>query len=315
MRFVSTAEIASSLTFPELIEALAAAFRADINVPARHHHALPGAYGEGTLLLMPAWTAGEPSFIGIKAITIHPGNLARGLPSQGGGYLLLSGETGKPLALFDARMLTLWRTAAASALAARFLARAEANLLCVIGAGALAPFLARAHALIRPVREIAIWNRTAARAESLAADLRATNHNARAVQDLEAAVRSADIVTCVTSSSEPLVRGTWLRPGTHLDLVGGFKPTMREADDDALTRARIYVDTRQNALKDAGDLVDPMRRGIICEADIAGDLFDLCRGKVNGRSGPEEITLFKSVGTAVEDLATAMLIWRKLPAP
>lgn len=312
MRVVSGEEIASALDFPSLIGALEEAFRADIRIPPRSHVAIPRGDTEATLLLMPAWNQGAgESFIGIKVIAIFPGNLGRGIPSLTGSYMLLEGETGVPLALFDGGILTRWRTAAASALAARYLARPDASRHLIVGAGALAPYFARAMRAVRPIRETLIWNRTAARGHALADSLRADSLQARFVDDLEAAVGGADIVSCVTGSESPLVRGAWLRPGTHLDLVGGFKPAMREADDEAVTRARVYVDTR-NAMKEAGDLLGPLSSGTISERDIRGDLFDLCRGGVAGRGAAGEITLFKSAGTAVEDLAAAMLVWRRL---
>jgi len=224
----------------------------------------------------------------------------------------MKGESGEPLAAIDGRVFTLWRTAASSALAARFLARENAENLLMVGAGALAPYLVRAHASVRPIRNIAIWNRTRERAAALAAELRSQGFDSKAEDDLEAAMRAADIVSCATLSPTPLLRGSWLRPGMHIDLVGGFKPTMREADDETLKRARLYVDTRAGALKEAGDIIDPLRRKVIREQDIRGDLFDLCRGRVKGRESADEITLFKSVGTAIEDLATAILIWSRL---
>ncbi len=313
MRFVSADEIAAVLQFPALIAAIADAFRAEITVPLRHHHAMARKGGEATLLLMPAWTAeGAQNFIGTKVATVFPDNVARGQASVTGTYLLMKGDSGEPLAAIDGRVFTLWRTAASSALAASFLARADAESLLMVGAGALAPYLIRAHASVRPLRRIAIWNRTRARAESLAAAFSSLGFDARVADDLESAVGAADIVSCATLSSTPLVQGNWLRPGTHLDLVGGFKPAMREADDETLRRARLYVDTRAGALQEAGDIVDPLRRGVIREQDIQGDLCDLCRGRVKGRASLDEITLFKSVGTAIEDLATAMLIWSRL---
>jgi ornithine cyclodeaminase len=313
VRLISAAEIAAVLTFPALIAAIADAFRAEITAPLRHHHAIARADGEATLLLMPAWTAeAAKNFIGTKVVTVFPGNVARGRASVTGTYLLMKGDGGEPLMAIDGRVFTLWRTAASSALAASFLAREDVGDLLMVGAGALAPYLIRAHASVRPLRNIAIWNRTRARAESLAAEFSSLGFHARAEDDLERAIRAADIVSCATLSSTPLVQGNWLQAGTHLDLVGGFKPTMREADDETLKRARIYVDTRAGAMKEAGDIVDPLRRGVIRERDIQGDLFDLCRGSVKGRESPGEITLFKSVGTAVEDLATAMLIWSRL---
>jgi ornithine cyclodeaminase len=312
MRVVSAAEIASALDFAALIDALAGAFRADIVVPPRHHLSVPHPGADATLLVMPAWTAGgEESFIGIKVIAIFPTNLARGIPSLTGNYMLLSGDTGVPLAIMDGGILTRWRTAAASALAARYLAHTDASRHLIVGAGALAPYFARAFREVRPIREISIWNRTATRAESTSSALRAEGLPARAVSDLEAAVRAADIVSCITGAAAPLVRGAWLKPGTHLDLVGGFRFDMREADDDAVALARLYVDTR-GALKEAGDLLGPLQRGLISESDIRGDLFELCRGAVKGRRSGDEITLFKSAGTAVEDLAAAILVWRRL---
>ncbi len=313
MRFVSADEIAAVLQFPALIAAIADAFRAEITVPLRHHHAMGRKGGEATLLLMPAWTAeGAQNFIGTKVATVFPGNVAGGQASVTGTYLLMKGDSGEPLAAIDGRVFTLWRTAASSALAASFLARDDAESLLMVGAGALAPYLIRAHASVRPLRRIAIWNRTRARAESLAAAFSSLGFDARVADDLESAVGAADIVSCATLSSTPLVQGNWLQPGTHLDLVGGFKPAMREADDETLKRARLYVDTRAGALQEAGDIVDPLRRGVIREQDIQGDLCDLCRGRVKGRASLDEITLFKSVGTAIEDLATAMLIWSRL---
>jgi alanine dehydrogenase len=315
VRLISAAEIASVLKFPALIDAIADAFRADITVPLRHHHAMARADGEATLLLMPAWTAeAATSFIGTKVVSVFPGNVARGRASVTGTYLLMKGDSGEPLAAIDGRVFTLWRTAASSALAARFLAREDATSLLMIGAGALAPYLIRAHASVRPLRKIAIWNRTRERAEILAAEFSSLGFQVSATDDLEIAMRTADIISCATLSPSPIIHGTWLQAGTHLDLVGGFKPTMREADDKTLRRARIYVDTRAGAMKEAGDIVDPLRRGVIRERDIQGDLFDLCRGSVQGRESASEITLFKSVGTAIEDLATAMLIWRRLGA-
>jgi ornithine cyclodeaminase len=314
MRVISPDEINRALDFPALIDALGDAFRAEIKIPPRAHVAIPRPGAEATLLLMPAWTEGESEpFIGIKAIAIFPTNLAKGIPSLTGSYMLLSGETGVPLAIMDGGLLTRWRTAAASALAARFLAREDAGRHLIIGAGALAPFFARAHASARPIREISIWNRTPKRADDVAALLRDEGLPARAVPDLEAAVRTADIVTGLTGAEKPILHGAWLKPGAHVDLVGGFKPSMRESDDETLTRSRIYVDTR-HAMQEAGDLLGPLQRGVLVESDIRGDLFELCRGQVAGRGSPGEITLFKSAGTAVEDLAAAILVWRRVGA-
>jgi ornithine cyclodeaminase len=182
----------------------------------------------------------------------------------------------------------------------------------MIGAGALAPHLIAAHAAVRPVRQVTLWNRTRARAEMLAERLEGRGMSVSVTDNLEAALGSADIVSCATLTHEPLVRGVLLKAGAHVDLVGGFTPAMREADDATVRRASLYVDTREGAREKAGDIIDPIRRGIIKEHDVSGDLFELCRGTSPGRRSTDEITLFKSVGSALEDLVAAMLVWERL---
>jgi len=315
MRFVSAEEIDAVLTPAAMADALAAAFAGGVSVPDRHHHTVPRpGRPDATLLLMPAWhdAVGPQAFLGVKIVSVFPDNHSRGAPSVVGGYLLMSGDTGVPIAFLDGLRLTQWRTAAASALAARHLARPDARRLVMVGAGAMAPFLVAAHAAARPISEVAVWSRSPEPAERLAAALDRPGLRVRAVADLAAVVPDADIVSCATLATEPLVRGAWLSPGTHLDLVGAFRPTMREADDAALARARVFVDTRA-ALAEAGELVQAIAAGAIGEADVVADLFDLCRG-APGRGSAAEITLFKSVGTALEDLAAAALVWRCLAA-
>ena len=313
LRYVSAGEIDSLLDFPSLIEALHIALRADIETPLQPHPARARDDGEAALLLMPAWTKEkEGSFLGTKTVTVYPGNLAKGLGSVAGTYLLMSGDTGEPLVTIDGHRMTLWRTAAASALAAKYLAREDASHLLLIGAGVLAPYLARAHAAVRPIKKVSIWNRTPARAKALAQELSGETFQTEIASDAEIAARDADIVTCITLSQTPVISGNSLKEGAHLDLVGAFRPNARETDDAAVRRARIYVDTRRGALKEAGDIVIPIAAGIINESDVRGDLFELCRGQAKGRESASEITLFKSVGTAIEDLAAAMLVWKKL---
>jgi alanine dehydrogenase len=314
LRIVTAADLDRLLDYGALVDALADAFRADVAVPVRHHHTVPQPGKDATLLLMPAWTETGERFLGCKIVTVFPGNAEKAKPSVQGQYLLMSGETGEPLALIDGPALTAWRTAAASALAARYLARDDASRLVMIGAGALAPHLIRAHKAVRPITHVSLWNRTRARAVSTAFGLAAGGVEIEVVDEIEAAVREADIVSCATLSAQPIVQGAWLKKGAHVDLVGAFTPKMREADDQAVKRARVYVDTRAGAMKEGGDIVQTLRRGVIKKTDIRGDLFDLCRGKVKGRKSAGEITLFKSVGTAIEDLAAAMLVWRRLSA-
>ncbi|WP_428668891.1 ornithine cyclodeaminase family protein [Reyranella sp.] len=313
MRMLSAGEVDGALDDIALIDRLEAMFKAGCETPLRHHHALP----EGTLLLMPAWTARH---IGIKLVTVFPGNARRSLPSVLGHYMLLDGRTGQTVALLDGTMLTKRRTACASGLAARYLAPESATRLLMIGAGALAPHLIRVHAKVRPIREVAIWGRRPESAEALARELSASLPasldrpvTVRAVTDRKAAVAEADIISCATLSKEPLVEGDWLRDGQHVDLVGAYTPEMRESDDRAVWRARVYVDTRAGALKEGGDIVQPLRNGTIDEDDVIADLFELARGQQTGRlpGDAASITLFKSVGTALEDLAAAELAVEK----
>ncbi|MBK8457995.1 MAG: ornithine cyclodeaminase family protein [Phyllobacteriaceae bacterium] len=318
MRLIASEEVDRLLGFDELIEALRLAFRHGVVQPVRHHHLIERPDGAATtLLLMPAWTdfmkagASDGGHVGVKIVTVSPDNNALGMPAVMGVYLLLDGKTGAPVSLIDGQRLTLWRTAAASALAATYLARADASVHLVIGAGALSPFLARAHRTIRPIAKTLIWNRTPANAVRVAAMLADEGLDAEAVDDLRTATQNADIVTACTISTEPVVRGEWLKPGAHVDLVGAFSPTMRESDDDAIRRSSVHVDTRAGATKEAGDIVQAIASGAMTADDIRGDLFDLARGEASGRRGDEEITLFKSVGAAIEDLAAGMLVWRK----
>lgn len=313
MRVVTADEVHTTLDFPALIEALAAIFRAGAKAPLRHHHTIevPGS-PNATLLLMPAWQAGRA--LGIKAVTVFPGNAARSLPAVMGQYLLLDAMTGAPRALIDGTSLTLRRTAAASALASRFLSRRDAASLLMVGTGALAPHLVRAHCAVRPIGQVAVWGRNAEHARATAAKLALPDVTVSVADDLKQAVSAADIISCATLANEPLIRGRWLKPGQHLDLVGGFTPAMREADDDAVRRSAVYVDTRTGAMKEPGDIVQPLESGVLEAKAIKGDFFDLCRGAVLGRTDPAAITFFKSVGTALEDLAAARLVAERLGA-
>ncbi len=310
MRIINASEVDAVLVYADLIEALRAAFRRDTTVPLRHHHTIPTGGREATLLLMPAWNTADPApaHVGVKVVTVYPDNGARGLPSVAGAYLLLDGSTGVPVASIDGPTLTARRTAAASVLAADYLARPDAENLLIVGTGKLAGNLIEAHTARGQIRRTIVWGRDPDKAARLARRFDTADHPVSATQDLEAAVRRADIISCATTSHDPLIRGDWLAEGSHLDLVGGFRPNMREADDRVIQRARIFVDTRTGALSEAGDIVQPINTGILAADDIAGDLFELCRGERPGRQSPSEITVFKSVGSALEDLAAAELL-------
>ena len=311
MRFFDAAKTAELLPWGAVVRALERGFHDGCEMPVRHHHgvAAPAGDPEATLLLMPAWTAG--GYLGVKVATVFPGNVSRGLGAVQASYILSSAVTGEPLALIDGLELTLRRTAAASALASKFLSRPDARRLLVVGTGNLAPHLAAAHAAARPDLEIEFWGRRPEKAlEASRSPLLQGLRTGTAV-DLEAAVRAADIVSTATLATEPLVLGSWLQPGVHVDLVGGFTPAMRETDDEAMRRSTVFVDTRAGALVEGGDLPQPIESGALAPEDVAADLYELCRGEHGGRRDGQEITLFKSVGAALEDLFAAILLWER----
>ncbi|SON58010.1 ornithine cyclodeaminase [Hartmannibacter diazotrophicus] len=310
MRVVTTEETAASLPYPALVEGLRAAFRSGMTAPLRHHHVMPReGEPDAVLLLMPAW-AGNGTFGGVKLVNVTPGNSARGLPAVIASYLLFSEVTGEQLALLDGSVLTCRRTAAAAALAADYLARKDARTLLIVGAGRVGAELYDAFSAIRPIGRVLVWNPTEARGQKLAETLRGRGVMAGFVSDLASAVGEADIISCATLAQEPVIRGEWLKPGQHLDLIGSFTPEMREADDAAIARGRLFIDT-DAAKVESGDVIGPMASGALSAEAIGGTLYDLCAGKP-GRLDDEEITIFKGVGVAIEDLAAAMVAWERL---
>jgi ornithine cyclodeaminase/alanine dehydrogenase-like protein (mu-crystallin family) len=305
MQFFDADATRDALPFERLIPALRAQFARGAVVPPRHVHAV----GEGlTSLLMPAWEAGGAHY-GVKVVNVAPGNAARGLPGVHGSYLLHDAATGVARALIDGSELTARRTAAASALAASWLARADAEHLLVVGAGRIAALLPAAYRVVRPaIRRVSVWARAHDKARTLAAQLVAQGFDAHAPERLDDAVAAAHIVSCATMATAPLVQGRWLQPGSHLDLIGGYTPAMREADDDCFAGgAGLWVDTDE-ALQKSGDLLGPLARGVFAAADLRGTLEQLARGSAPGRQRADERTVFKSVGTALEDLAAAVLV-------
>ena len=312
MLSLDSAAVARTLDLRSLVEALRTAFRDGCESPLRHHHPVEAEGApSGMMLLMPAWVPGR--YLGVKLVNVFPGNGSRDLPAVQGIYVLFDGETGAVLATIDGNELTARRTVAASALASSYLARPDASRLLLVGTGRLARSMAQAQASVRPIRSVTIWGRDPAKAHALAEELRGEFAEVGVATDLAAAVPAADIVSCMTLSREPLIRGEWLAPGTHLDLVGGFTPEMREGDDEAVRRASVFVDT-QGALAEAGDIVAPLRSGILGEDPVLPDLEALARGNHRGRSREDEITLFKSVGASLEDLAAAVLCYERVRA-
>ncbi len=292
-----------------LIECLREAFRREFSVPQRQVVPMPGGAGDRLFLSMPIFDA--RGVTAVKLATVFPDNSSKSLPSIQALIVLFSME-GTPVAVLDGTVVTHLRTAAASALASSYLSRADSTHLLVIGTGALAPSMAAAHCVVRPIARVSVWGRQRERAEAAGARLRPlidSRVDIHRPYDLEAAARSADIICCATSSSAPILAGKWLKAGTFVDLVGSFSPSKRESDDDVVRRAaRIFVDTREGTLSEAGDLLDPIARGVIGHDRIAGELADLACARVRGRVDDEEIIVFKSVGTAIEDLAAAEMI-------
>lgn len=301
--------------------ALALALRAEADAPKPAVYRIPRpSGGTATMSLTPAYSpasnADDARFIGCRIATAFSVDAKQGAKQgqrlDSSSYVLMSGDSGEVLALMDGAGLSAARGAATAALAARHLAREDAAHLVVIGAGLLGPHLVRAFRAVRPIERVTLWSRTRSRAVATAFALSAAGIEPTIADDLQEAVGEADIVACATRAQLPVLRGAWLKKGTHVDLAGALTLTAREADDAAMRRARVYVDSCATAPKGSGDIAIPLKKKIIGAKDIAGDLFELCRGEAKGRRRKDEITLFKSTGLAAADLAVATALWRKL---
>ncbi len=320
MHFFDARATQAALPFNALIDTLRDRFASGCEVPPRHVHEIVNPLGEAgqdaagrrvTSLIMPAWMPGK--YYGVKIVNIAPGNARRGLPGLHATYLLFDARTGVPLAQLDGDVITARRTAAASALAGSYLARAESSHLLLVGAGRVAQLLPEAWRAVRPIEHVSVWARRESEAQALAERLQRQGFSAAAVSDLAGACAAADIISCATLAQEPVVRGAWLPPGTHLDLIGSFTPTMREADDACFAGARVFVDTDE-ALVKSGDLLAPMQHGVFSANEVRGTLTTLSRGVATGRKSAGERTVFKSVGNALEDLAAAVLVMESAQA-
>ena len=296
----------SALDWPALIAELRAWYKAGkVEAPERQVLGITQPDGsEASLLIMPAWVPGES--IGVKVVTFFPANADKGRATINAGYLLFDGETGQMQAALDGDALTARRTAAASALAADYLARRDAKRLVVVGTGQLAAAVALAHAAVRSYEAITIWGRSPDKAAAVARELAGMGLPATAGEDLATACRAADVISTVTAATRPVIKGAWLKPGCHLDLIGAFKGDMRESDDQAVTQAQIFVDRRDGASL-AGDLAQPLAEGRITAGDLRADLQELCQGMHPGRTDDTARTVFKSAGMALQDLAAANL--------
>ncbi len=314
MQFFGPEEVATALPWPALIEAIENTLVADgAQVPDRTVHQVPTGVGrpEASLLLKPGWIVGD--IIAVKAVTFVPDNGVRDLPTVNAGVLLFSGADGTLIGACDGNELTTRRTAAASAVAAKRLARTDARTLLVVGTGALAPMAVQAHLAVRPYEVIEVWGRSLAKSQAvvdgLADDVNVpSNTTVRISEDLDRSVANADVICGVTGATAPIIKGALLQAGSHVDLIGSFTPQMRESDDDVVRRASIFVDSRTDGVL-AGDLAQPLADGLMTEADVQADLFELISGEHPGRTNESEITMYKSAGIALEDVAAARLVF------
>jgi ornithine cyclodeaminase/alanine dehydrogenase-like protein (mu-crystallin family) len=306
MLIITAEQTAQALTFDALIPALREGFARGAHTPDRHHHTIDAAR-DATLLLMPSWSDGE--YLGVKLVNVFPANAEAGHPALSSAFVLASATTGEHLAVIDGNELTRRRTVATSALAASYLAREDSSVHLIVGTGHVGSLATAAYHSVLDIRTVLVHDRVPAHAERLAGTLRRDGVDARPVTDLATAAADADVITCATLATRPLIHGDWLRPGTHLDLIGSFRPTMRETDDECVRRGTVYIDTHV-ALSESGDLTQPIAGGVLSRDAIAGTLAELCRGDVPGRRDPDQITVFKSVGSALADLTAAALVHR-----
>lgn len=265
-----------------------------------------GESGDDRLLSRAAWIEGLG--LGVKSVTVFPGNPGKGRPSVQGAMTVFDDATGAPEAVIDNALITRWKTAGDSLLAAKLLMRPGARRLLILGAGAVAESLIEAYGALIPDLQVTIWTRRPEAAGALAA----RHPGAQVAVDLARAVPEAEVISTATMARVPLLRGEWLRPGQHVDLIGAYTPDMREADDEVLRRGRLFVDSRETTLGHIGELMIPMSSGVIAQDDIRGDLHELVAGTA-GRRSEDEITIFKNGGGAHLDLMTARLIlarWR-----
>lgn len=307
MKILNAERVAKCLDYEALIEALRSGLAGTGSSPSRMRLETGSADDRKLLLVKPAW---DDDVAIIKLLTLNEMNRKTVVPFIQGVIVVFDQATGTPSCIMDARELTCRRTAAASALAADYLAAPEAEVLTLIGTGTLAPHMALAHTVNRPIRRVNVFGRSPEKAEATAKAIRSANPtiSARVAAGLPEAVGEAQIVCAATSSSTPVVRGAWISNGAHIDLVGSYRPDARESDDAAIGMARVFVDDRAAAMREAGDILIPLEKGVISQSNVVGDLTELCGGVVQGRISEYEVTAFKSVGMALEDLIAVKLV-------
>jgi ornithine cyclodeaminase len=310
MRILSAADVAGALDLESTVECLRQAWRGREVQPSQSIYDLPTLDGPGARLsLLPAWQLGR--HIGLRITSDFPENAAKDTPVEMSSYLVLDGKSGQPAALIDGALLVARRAAATSALAAGYLARQDSERLLMVGAGLMAPHLIAALEKVRPICNVLVWSRDPYRARRLAKRMDRRDFRVAATEDLAEAARGAHIICCATRAEEPLIKGEWLQAGQHLDLLGSTRPEQRECDDEALRHTRVFVDSREETPGRCGELVGAFERGVLSSDDIAADLYELTRGERAGRRFYDQITLFKSVGLAMADLAAAQLVLKR----
>lgn len=309
---ISNEFVEENTNFLELISEIKQYFANDeVLVPMRHHHDFPNpeVKADSTLLLMPAWNPSKNA--GVKIVTVSPENGQFNLPAIQGTYIYFDAIKGSIKAILEAKSLTVKRTAATSALASSYLSRENSSSLLMIGTGALSTNLIKAHSIVRPIKNVFVWGRNFDKATAICKELENENFTITPIKSIEEKISEVDIISCATLSKTPLVLGKHLKLGQHIDLVGAYKKDMREADDEAISKASVFIDTFQGGLKESGDIVIPIQNGTLKEKEIKADLFQFCSNQKKGRTSDEEITLFKSVGHALEDLAAANYYYNK----
>ena len=310
MKVYDKTNVASSLQYELLIEALRKAFSSKISAPERVQHTIKSKNGsDATLLLMPAWKIGK--HIGIKIVSVFPENTIQNMSAVHANYFLMDANDGSPIAVLDGTELTLRRTACASALAADYLVNKNVDTFLIVGTGNLAPHLIKAHCEVRDYSKILIWGRSSVKAEKMASSLDIMGKEIMVMNDLKEALNIADVISCATLSERPLIISDWIKPGQHFDLVGAFTPDMAEVDSQTIAMSKVVVDTYEGALSESGELITALKEGHIKKKHILSDMKELVLGDKNIRNHSNDITLFKSVGTALEDLAAAELVIEK----
>jgi ornithine cyclodeaminase/alanine dehydrogenase-like protein (mu-crystallin family) len=312
VRVISGRDLRELLPFDACVAAVEQAMRGVSSgralMPLRQFMALPA--GDGKLAWMPG-ALHEPDCFGIKLLSLFPGNPRVGLSSHVGLYVLYESAHGRPLAIMEASALTAIRTAAASVVATRALARPESQTLAIIGTGEEARSHVDAFQAVRPFERVLVWGRRDQAAHDLAAHARRAGCNrVEVATTVAAAAAAADVICTVTGSPTALLFGRDVRPGTHLNLVGASIPTSREVDDDLVAMARYFVDYRGSAMAQAGELLDAIKAGCVTEAHIRGEIGEVLNRSVPGRTAAADVTVYKSLGVAAQDLASALLVYR-----